>query len=103
MKRRTFVRGESVIYRKPKHTSRPGPRAHDVDPEPRGERYRYEVDKLWVVVKQQDDTVLLATRRGKRHVVPIDDRRLRRPYFWERVFYRSRFPCLDELDIDGLS
>ncbi len=88
-----FSPGDRVVYRKFKHSAAPGPRARFVDPAPRGEEYSYSVDKFWIVVEQKDeDHLLLATRRGKQHVVESSDPNLRRANWWERLFYRDRFP-----------
>lgn len=89
--------GDPVIYRMPKHSTRPGPRAIHVDPAPRGEMYTYEVDKFWVVAEVQHEgkQLLLRTRRGKEHVVDCDDPHLRRPGWIEWFMYRRRFPALN--------
>ncbi len=88
-----FSPGDIVIYRKLKYSSRPGPRAMQITPSPRGEKYTYHVDKFWIVVEECDDnTVVLATRRGKRHCVPQDDPKLRRPSLWDRLRYGYLFP-----------
>ena len=85
--------GDPVIYRKRKHSTSPGPRAQDVDPAPHGEEYTYCVDKFWVVRERlENGSLLLATRRGKEHVVSPDDPNLRHPHWWERWLYRDRFP-----------
>ena len=90
---RTLQVGDQVIYTVRKVSTHPGPRAHDIDPAPRGEQYVYLVDKLWVVAEvQADGRVVLITRRGKRHVVAVDDPALRRPTLWERFRYWARFP-----------
>ena len=89
-----FAAGDPVIYRREKHSSRPGPRARNIDPAPLGEYYSYEVDKFWMVKEVQPGGVLvLITRRGKTHLVPPDDPRLRRPHWWERLLYNNRFPA----------
>ena len=93
MQKGLFSPGDAVVYRKCKHSSTPGPRAKSVDPAPRGEEYTYTVDKFWVVVGLlPDDTVRLATRRGKEHVVQCSDPNLRHARWWERLIYRDRFP-----------
>ena len=93
MFRRTFKPGDWVIYRKTKHSSRPGPRARDIHPEPKGEGYIYEVDKYWVVVEIRDDRkVLLQTRRGKHLLIEATDPQLRLVRWWERLIHRQRFP-----------
>lgn len=90
---RVFHPGDFVIYRKFKHSTRPGPRAKEIDPAPHGEEYNYRVDKYWVVADVLDDRrVVLRTRRGKQHVVPSDDPSLRRASWWERLVYHGRFP-----------
>ncbi len=86
-------RGEPVIYRKCKYSSHPGRRACEVIPSRRGEDYLYRVDKFWMVAEtRDDDTVVLVTRSGKRHVVRRDDPMLRRPSIWERLRFADRFP-----------
>lgn len=84
--------GDWVIYRKLKHSPTPGPRAKDVAPELHGEEYTYCVDKFWVVVAVERNRVLLSTRRGKQHLVDRDDPNLRLAKWWERLFFRDRFP-----------
>lgn len=95
MRRRQYLPGDTVIYRKFKHSAAPGPRARGIEPEPHGEQYDYSVDKFWVVVETRDDSVLLATRRGKRNVVEVHDENLRHARWWEKVLYRQRFPSPD--------
>jgi hypothetical protein len=88
--------GDHVIYRKTKHSERPGPRAINVHPTPKGEQYVYEVDKFWVVSQVRDDSIVLVTRRGKQHVVDRRNPALRRPNLIERWLYKDRFPTLEE-------
>lgn len=96
---RKFQVGDPVIFRTSKFTSHPGPRAKHVTPAPRGEFYEYEVDKFWVVAEVRADGKLrLLTRRGKEHVVAPDDPRLRRAGWWERYWWRDKFPILSELE-----
>ena len=96
MERRRYSAGDPVIYRKVKHSTSPGRRARSIDPAPRGEEYTYSVDKFWVVVEvRNDDHVLLVTRRGKQNLVQIEDPNLRPARWWEKLFYRSRFPSVD--------
>lgn len=93
----TFKPGQPAIYRVEKHSVHPGPRAERIDPAPRGEEYRYEVDKFWRVDEvRPDGKVYLRTRRGKQRVVPINDPHLRKPTLWERILYRDRFPAPPE-------
>jgi len=84
--------GDVVVYTKTKHTTSPGPRAHDIEPESRGEYYTYAVDKYWIVESVEEDGILCRTRRGKSHRISIDDPRLRLVSFWEKLFQRSKFP-----------
>lgn len=88
-----FHPGDPVIVCVTKQSARPGPRAREVWPNPRGDNYSYAVDKLWVVEDVLDDgRLVLRTRRGKRHVVEPDRCRLRSPSLWERWIFRDRFP-----------
>ena len=90
-----FRRGDRVVYRMPKCSPRPGPRAQQVEPTPRGELYVYEVEKFWLVLGEgPGGTVELLTRMGKRHRVAAADPRLRRARWWELWLYRGRFPEL---------
>lgn len=92
MKTGTFQPGDWVIYRKTKHSLQPGPRAANVNAARYGDGYSYTVDKFWVVREvHPDGSLLLETRRGKRHVVRPDDPCLRRPNLWQRLWYRDRF------------
>lgn len=92
--------GDWVIYRKPKRSNVPGPRARNVVPATRGESYSYTVDKYWVVKELLgDDRLLLQTRRGKQHEVSVHDPLLRRPRIWDRWLLRRRFNAvLNSLD-----
>lgn len=93
MGKRQLRPGDAVIYTVQKQGPHPGPRARDVDATPHGEFYVYQVDKFWVVQEVTDDgRVVLRTRKGKTHVVPTDDPRLRKAHWWERWLYRNRFP-----------
>lgn len=89
--------GDLVVYRKHKHSASPGPRAKDVAPEPRGEEYSYCVDKFWLVVDVQGNYVSLITRRGKQHRVSMEDLNLRQAHWWERFFFRERFPRTESM------
>lgn len=91
-----FSTGDRVIYSRDKYSSRPGPRAKNVSPTPHGETYAYQVDKFWVVMEvKHDGSLVLKTRRGKMHVVPMEDSRVRRARWWEQLLYASRFPPVD--------
>ncbi|QDT06055.1 hypothetical protein K227x_44620 [Rubripirellula lacrimiformis] len=93
--------GDWVIYRKQKSSKSPGERAIDVRPASGGEMYHYMVDKFWVVDEILDQNqIRLRTRRGKRHTVDADDLRLRKPRFWERWLYRSRFETIESTPPD---
>lgn len=99
---RRFHRGDPVVYRKQKASTRPGPRAQDVEPALRGETYAYVVEKQWRVADANEDgLVALVTRRGKVHVTDADDRNLRRPSLWERWRWRHRFPALSEAELSA--
>jgi hypothetical protein len=41
--------GDYLVYRKPKVSPRPGPRARNVQAAENGDDYYYEVDKFWTV------------------------------------------------------
>ncbi len=90
---KAYLVGDWVVYTREKYSPSPGPRAKNVSPALHGELYSYEVDKYWAVreVRNQQELVL-ETRRGKVHAVPICDVRLRKPSLWERLFYSNRFP-----------
>ena len=88
--------GDWVIYRKQKVSSSPGPRAQSTMPAAKGENYNYIVEKFWVVCAVADGMAELVTRRGKRHRVPLDDHRLRRARWWERLIHGSRFRAVQE-------
>lgn len=95
--RRSYKSGDWVIYRKPKFSQRPGPRAKHISPAPSGDTYSYIVEKLWVVERvQESGALLLRTRRGKQLEVPMDDPNLHRPSWWQKWIYRSRFPTLTD-------
>lgn len=89
--------GDPVVYLATKHSVHPGPRAEKVQPEPHGEGYSYDVKKYWLVAEVRDDGMVAAlTRRGKKRVVRPDDPRLRPARWWERMFFKSRFPQFPE-------
>lgn len=90
-----FKIGSPVVYRMPKSSTNPGPRARAVYPASQGETYSYCVDKLWVVTDLRDDKVVVQTRRGKVHVLDSSDPNLRPARWWERLVYRGRFPQVD--------
>ena len=91
-----FKSGTPVIYRKSKHSNRPGPRARSIHPARMGNSYAYFVDKMWVVERIEGDSkVVLRTRRGKIHVIDASHPNLRAANWWERLIYRDRFPALE--------
>jgi hypothetical protein len=88
-----FNVGDRVVFTSDKHTTKPGPRAKNVTANAHGETYDYQVDKYWLVAEVlSDGQIVLLTRRGKRHVLPISDPRLRKANLWERLFKSKRFP-----------
>jgi hypothetical protein len=89
---RIFQRGDWVIYEIHKVSTHPGPHAREVEPSPRGDDYRYAIEKQWIVTEVRGDDVFVRTRRGKVRIVSRHDRALRRPTWWERLTQRERFP-----------
>jgi hypothetical protein len=88
-----FQVNDVVVYRKQKSSARPGAHAKDIAPAARGDSYSYFVDKFWRVIDVLDDnTLVVLTRRGKQHIVKIDDPALRRMHWWERFLFSHRFP-----------
>lgn len=97
MSSRMYQTGDWVIYRMQKVSTSPGPRAQDVMPSPRGEDYSYLVDKYWVVDEVQGNgQLVLKTRKGKTHIVGIEDPNLRHPRWWERWLLAGRFRAVEE-------
>lgn len=91
--REHFRPGDPVIFCVSKFSTDPGPRATDIHPAAHGETYSYLVPKFWRVESlKSDGSLVLVTRRGKRHIVSCDDPRLRAPSLWERWLYGHRFP-----------
>ena len=88
-----YQRGDPVIYRLSKTSTRPGHRAQSIRPARAGEDYFYVVEKFWVVADVRSDGMLvLRTRKGKDRVLSSDSPGLRHPNLWERWRYRGRFP-----------
>ena len=53
----------------------------------------YDVDKFWLVDGVLEDSKLrLVTRRGNVRVLDSNDPHLRKPRWWERLVYKTRFP-----------
>jgi hypothetical protein len=88
----SFSPNDWVVYTREKHSLSPGPRAKNISPSPHGEMYSYEVDKYWIVRQVKEDELVLETRRGKVHMLPSNDMRLRKASFWERTFFSHLFP-----------
>jgi hypothetical protein len=95
---RDFRPGDWVVFRKPKRSTAPGPRAQHVAPSRYGEEYAYDVEKYWVVEEVNGSRVVARTRRGKRHVLDCGDHRLRHARWWECLLLRRRFPAFDARD-----
>ena len=90
-------KGEKVVYAKDKHSQTPGQRAQEVTASPKGDGYSYIVEKYWVIKEVLEDGKLrLLTRRGKEHIISLDDPSLRSATFWEKPFLAGRFPRLEE-------
>jgi hypothetical protein len=86
--------GECVVYRKPKFSTHPGPRATSVWATPHGDSYSYCVEKYYRVAEVgAGKAVVVVTRRGRRRVLAADDPALRRARWWERLWFRHRFPA----------
>lgn len=93
---RKFKVGDRIVYRKPKVSDHPGPRAEDVHPSPHGEDYSYVVDKYWVVAEVLDDeTIVAVTRRGKKHRLRVDDPNLHKAGPLGKLLKGDRFPAID--------
>jgi len=87
--------GDPLIYRKSKVSSRPGPRARNIQPSENGDDYYYEVDKFWTVADVSAEGRLLArTRTGKQVQLSAEDERLRKARLIERLRFRRRFPIV---------
>lgn len=92
MARRAIQPGDWVIYRKSKRSVVPGPRAQQVLPASKGDTYSYVVDKYWIVAEIVNGShARLKTRRGKEHVISLEDDNLRPLKFWQRWLYHRRF------------
>ena len=93
-----FKKGDLVVFRKTKHGVHPSDRAIALKPAQSGEAYSYCIDKYWIVADVPNDrSIVVATRRGKRHQIETDEPNLRRASLIERLFFRDRFPELDEV------
>ena len=95
--RTDYQPGDPVVFRITKQSTDPGPRAVDIFPAAGGDTYSYQVDKFWTVKEvDPNGTLQIITRRGKQRSVSKDDLRLSRASWWERWFYRERFPKLSQ-------
>ncbi len=98
----TYHPGDWVIYRKTKHSPKPGRRAQGVMPARNGDEYTYTVDKFWIVMEVRDDgSLVLKTRRGKQHVLPADLPNLHRTNLLQRWWYRSSFESVQQNQADS--
>lgn len=87
--------GDWAVYRMHKRSTSPGRRAKHVHPAQSGDSYSYAVDKFWVVEEViADGSTQLRTRRGKKRTIANDDPNLRRPKWWERWLFASRFSAV---------
>lgn len=88
-----FEPGDWVVYTKVKRSTHPGPRAKNIDPDPRGDHYVYTVDKYWIVESVAPcGRLVLRTRTGKTLALRLDDPNLRHANLRERLLCTSRFP-----------
>lgn len=86
-----------MVYQVTKHSSHPGARAKSITPATQGDQYSYTVKKFWRIVElTPDGKVVAQTRRGKRHVLSLDDPCLRHVTWWEQIVYRTRLANLDD-------
>ena len=84
--------GDFIIFRKWKSSTHPSPRAKDIHPTQYGDTYYYGIDKYWKVVEVLDDhTIVIQTRRGKKHRIETNDVRLRKARFLDRLLHGNRF------------
>jgi hypothetical protein len=84
--------GDLIIYWMVKHSDHPTPSATDLEPEPKGEGYRYRVKKYWLVTSVDNESIEVITRRGKSRRISRNDPQLRLARWWERFFFANRFP-----------
>lgn len=99
MVKRTYNPGDPVVYQVTKHSDHPGVRAKSITPATQGDQYSYTVKKFWRIIEQTaDGKVVAQTRRGKTHVISLNDPRLRHVNWWERIVYRTRLAKLGDQD-----
>jgi hypothetical protein len=87
-----YKTGDLIIYRKPKRSIRPGPRAKNIRPMEHGEEYTYEVDKFWRVVETSERELVMKTPGGKVHRISPNDPHIIKPNFFTSLLMRHRFP-----------
>ncbi|MEI8185528.1 MAG: hypothetical protein WCG19_02420 [Chlorobiaceae bacterium] len=93
-----FRVGDKIVYHKPKSSFCPGPRAKQVYPLEHGEEYHYVVDKFWKVSKvNEDGTLDVVTRTGKKHRLKTSDPNITKVHFLQHILYRKRFLRLNEV------
>lgn len=92
-----------VVCTRQKHSMSPGKRAKLISPSPHGEMYSYQVDKYWIVRQVQDGMLVLETRRGKQHILPVNESRVRKARLWEKLFFASRFPSKSRACISDIA
>lgn len=99
--RRSFAKGDWVVYCKTKYTTHPGRRAKNIEAAESGDSYSYSIDKFWIVANVlADGKLLLQTRRGKQHLIDADDPNLRPATLWDRIRYRAYFRQIQLSDCD---
>ena len=84
--------GDLIIYRKPKRSEKPGPRAKNIRPMHSGEEYHYEVDKFWRVIEVDSEKLVIVTRGGKVRHLSHDDPHIIKPNMITSFLMRHRFP-----------
>jgi hypothetical protein len=88
-----FRVGDPVVYHKTKSSTSPGKRARQVYPLAHGESYHYVVDKFWKVTSiNNDGTIEVVTRTGKKHTLPVTDPNIRKARALQQLLFRKRFP-----------
>jgi len=69
--------------------------ARNAPPEPHGEGYLFVVDEYWRICEQHAGHLLLRAQSGKTLLTEVTDPHLHVVSWWERLFYRHRFPKSD--------
>jgi len=87
-----FKKGDLIIYRKPKRSEHPGPRAKNIRPASSGEDYHYEVDKYWRVMDVENNELVIKTRGGKVHHLPVSDPHIHKASILTTWLMRNKFP-----------